>query len=267
MRLAWAFFIRDATIALSYRVSFAAQLLGNLLILGVAYFVGKTLDSGGSAALAPYGGNFLAFLLIGIALADCAGVSLTTFAHELREGQLTGTLEATLMSSVRLHTILIYSSLWSYFFSGCRFIFYLVLGAAFYGVSIAHANVLSALVIFLLTVLCFMAIGILWASVVMVIKRGETIITNMGYLIILVSGVIFPSSVLPGWLKQISALIPLTPALEGMRFAILKGATLTDLRIVLVKLIAFAVVLFCVSLTGFNMAVESAKKRGSLTEF
>ena len=34
MNLAWAFFKRDAITAVSYRVSFAVQLLGNLLVLG-----------------------------------------------------------------------------------------------------------------------------------------------------------------------------------------------------------------------------------------
>lgn len=267
MRLAWAFFTRDATIALSYRFSFAVQLLGNLLVLGVAYYIGKTVDTGASPALAPYGGNFLAFLLIGIALGDCAGVSLTTFARELREGQLTGTLEATLMSPVSLHLILILSSLWSYFFSGVRFVFYLALGGLFYGVSMGQANIVSAIVIFLLTVLCFMALGILWASVVMVVKRGETVITTVGYLVILVSGVIFPSSVLPSWLQKVSALVPLTPALEGMRFAILRGATLAELLPIIVQLTIFAGVLFALALTSFRFAVEMAKRRGSLTEF
>lgn len=267
MRLALAFFQRDATIALSYRFSFVVQLLGNLLVLAVAYYIGKTVATGPSPALAPYGGNFLAFLLIGIALGDCATVSLTTFAHELRESQLTGTLEATLMSPVRLHTILIFSSFWSYFFSGVRFLFYLLLGGIFYGVSMAHANVVSALVVFILTVLCFMAIGIMWASVVMVVKRGETVITTAGYLVVLVSGVIFPSSLLPAWLQRISGLVPLTPALEGMRLALLKGSTVGDLQDIIIRLMLFAVVLFAIGLTSFNLAVETAKRTGSLTEY
>jgi ABC-2 type transport system permease protein len=267
MRLALAFFKRDAIIALSYRFSFVVQLLGNLLVLAVAYYVGKTVETAPSPALKPYGGSFLAFLLVGIALGDCATVSLTTFAHDLRESQLTGTLEATLMSPLRLHTILIFSSFWSYFFSGVRFLFYLLLGSVFYGVSMSHANLPAALIVFILTVLCFMAIGIIWAAIVMIVKRGEAIITTVGYLVVLVSGVIFPSTLLPAWLRAVSSLVPLTPALEGMRLAILKGAGLGDLKDIVLRLILFAIFLFTIGLTAFNWAVETAKRTGSLTEY
>ena len=267
MRLAWAFFKRDATIAVSYRASFIVQLLGNLLILGVFYYIGKTIGTHEIAALAPYGGNFLAFLLIGIALTDCVGVSLTIFANQIREGQLTGTLEATLMSPVRLPVILIYSSLWGYSFSAFRFLLYLVLGTVFYDVHMAKANILSALVIFLLTVLCFMGLGILWASVVMLVKRGEAILTTIGFLVVLLSGVLFPRTVLPGWLQQLAGLIPLTHALEGMRLALLRGYSLSDLAPITGMLAGFATVLLVVGLVCFNQAVRIAKHTGSLTQY
>lgn len=267
MRLAWAFFKRDAVTALSYRMSFAVQLLGNLLILGVIYFIGKTLGDKSLPALQQYGGSFLAFLLIGIALTDCAGVSLTTFAHEIREGQLTGTLEATLLSPVRLPAILICSSLWNYFFSAIRFVLYLGIGAALYGVSLRHANIGAAAILFVLTILCFMGIGILWAAIVMVVKRGETIITTMGYAVLLLGGVLFPSVVLPSWLQKLAALIPLKHALDGMRLALLVGTPLSGLSGIILKLGLFTAVLLPAGFLAFNVAIQSAKQNGSLTEF
>src|SRR5579863_5305731 len=148
MSLAWAFFKRDAVIAISYRGAFAVQLLGNFLVLGVAYFIGKTVGSQPMPSLARYGGSFPAFLLIGLALADCVGVSLTSFAREIREGQVTGTLEAILMSPVPLPLVLVYTSLWSYFFSAVRFILYIVVGGLLYGVGLGKANLLSATTLF-----------------------------------------------------------------------------------------------------------------------
>jgi len=267
MRLAWAFFKRDALTALSYRISFAVQILGNFLILGLIYFIGKTVGAQPIAALEPYGGSFLAFLLIGIALTDCAGVSLTTFAREIREGQLTGTLEATLMSPVRLPVILIYSSLWSYCFSAFRFLLYLGFGSVLYGVSLDKANLGSALALFVLTILCFMGIGILWSSVVMVVKRADAIITSLGYVVLLLGGVLFPAAVLPAWLQSLSELVPLKHALDGMRMALLTGASVSELLPVIVKLGIFAAILFPLGLLTFTAAVRAAKQNGSLTEF
>jgi ABC-2 type transport system permease protein len=267
VRLAWEFFKRDARIALSYKAAFAVQLLGNFLLLGVFYFIGQLIDASGNPMLAPYGGSYLAFILIGLALGDCAGVSLTTFAGQIREGQLTGTLEATLLSPVPLPVILVFSSLWSYFLSAFRFMLYVGLGALLYGVSLKQANVFSTLVIFVLTILCFAGIGILWASVIMLLKRGEAILTTIGFITILVSGVIFPRSLLPSWIQTLSELIPLTHALDAMRLAILHGDGLDALGMVLVKLAVFAVVLPVLGFTAFNHAVTLAKLRGSLVEY
>jgi len=61
MKLAWAFFRRDAAIALSYRLAFLAQFVGNVMLLAVVYFVGKTVGTQSLPALQKYGGSFLAF--------------------------------------------------------------------------------------------------------------------------------------------------------------------------------------------------------------
>jgi len=267
MRLAWEFFKRDARIALSYRAAFSVQMLGNLLLLGIFYFIGQLIDRSGDPMLAPYGGSYLAFILIGLALGDCAGVSLTTFAGQIREGQLTGTLEATLLSPVPLPVILVYSSLWSYFLSAFRFVLYVGLGALLYGVSLHQANIVSTLVIFALTILCFAGIGILWASVIMLLKRGEAILTTLGFIVILVSGVLFPRSLLPGWIQTLAELVPLSHALDGMRLAILHGDGIGELGAVFWKLAVFAAVLPALGFTAFNRAVTLAKQRGSLVEY
>lgn len=266
-RLPWVFFKRDALIAMSYRTSFAVQLLGNVLLLGIFYYIGKLIDASANPAMEPYGGSYLAFMLIGLALTDCVGVSLTTFAKQVREGQLTGTLEATLMSPVRLPVILIYSSLWAYFFSAFRFVFYLLVGGILYSVSLRQANLTSALVIFVLTILCFAGVGILWASVVILIKRGEAVLNTVGIVAILVSGVLFPVQLLPSWVEKGATLIPLTHALEGMRRAILNGAGLIALSQTVLTLSLFAVVLLGIGIGSFNRAVALVKSTGSLVEY
>lgn len=267
MRLAWAFFSRDAAIALSYRVAFVVQLMGNLLLVGILYYTSQSVGLEKLPALAEYGGNFMAFLLIGVALTDCVLVSLVGFAQQVRESQTTGTLEATLISPVGLPVILIYSSLWNYFLSAIRFLLYLGAGAVLGRVNLHTMNVPAALAIFILTVLCFLGIGILWAGIVLIVKRGEAIMGVLSILVMLVSGMLFPVKLLPGWVQYISDLIPLTAALQGMRLAVLKGSSLTDLTPILVRLSIFAVLLLAVGLGGFNFAVKLGRQQGSLTQY
>ncbi len=267
MRLLWAFFRRDAAIALSYRAAFFMQFLGNVVLLGLLYYMGKAVGPQSLPALERYGGNFLAFILIGVALTDCVLVSLMSFATQVREAQTTGTLEATLMAPVRLATILIYSSLWNYFLSAVRFLLYLIVGGLLYGVDLGRADLVAAAVIFLLTVLSFMGIGILVAGVVLLVKRGEAILSVLGYVVMLVTGVLFPVTLLPGWMQQLSLFIPLTHALEGMRLAVLQGQHLGELAPIILKLGAFAAALLTVGVVSFNLAVRTTKHTGSLTQY
>lgn len=267
MRLAWAFFARDAAIAMSYRIAFATQLLGNLLLVGILYYVSQTVGLEKLPALAEYGGNFMAFVLIGVALTDCVLVSLVGFAQQVRESQTTGTLEATLISPVALPVILIYSSLWNYFLSAVRFLIYLGAGAALGRVDLHTVNGPAAVAIFILTVLCFLGIGILWAGIVLLVKRGEAIMGVLSILVMLVSGMLFPVKLLPSWLRHVSELIPLTAALEGMRLAVLKGSSVGELSPILVRLCVFAVLLLAVGIGGFNYAVKLGRQQGSLTQY
>ncbi len=267
MRLAWAFFLRDGRIAMSYRISFAMQMLSNLMIIGLFYFIGKVIGSTPLPALQAYGGNFMAYLLIGISLTDCVGTGLFSAATQIREAQMSGTLEATLLSPVPMVLILAFSSLWNFFMSAMRFLCYMIAGAIVYGVDLRRGNVPAAVLIFLMTVLCFTGVGMLWAGVVMIVKRGESIMTFGGMIVLLFSGVLFPPSMLPGWMQHAAEVIPLTPALEGMRHAMLQGYSLQQMLPTLGRLAAFTVFFVLAGIWGFSWSVSLAKRTGSLSQY
>ena len=177
------------------------------------------------------------------------------------------TLEATLMSPVPMPVILIYSSLWNYFLSAVRFTLYLMAGVALGAVHFDSINVASTILVFVLTVLSFLGIGILWAGLVLLVKRGEAIMTLLSTGVLLISGVLFPTRLLPGWVQSVSDFIPLTAALEGMRLAVLTGSGLNVLTAILMKLSLFAAVLLTVGFHGFNFAVKIGRRQGSLTQY
>jgi ABC-2 type transport system permease protein len=267
MNLAWAFFRRDAVIAFSYRISFAVQFAVALVILGGFYYAGRIMGAENLEALKPYGGSLVAYLLIGFGMLDWMNVSLTSFATQIREAQMMGTLEATLMSPVSLPVILIYSSLWNFFFSTIKLVLYLALGGFIYGVPLSQADIPSAVVAFVLSVLCFMGLGIWWATTVLIVKRGESIMTVLTISVALISGAMFPTSILPGWVQWLAQVLPLTYSLDAMRFALLQGRTIADLAGLLIPLGVMALVFPVTGLYAFGAAVSSAKRTGSLTEY
>jgi ABC-2 type transport system permease protein len=267
MKLAWAFFKRDAMIALSYRLDFVFQVLGRLVLIIIFYFIVKSISGVRDLSPAGFQGGLFAYILVGIAFADCISISMTVFAKQIREGQVTGSLEVTLLAPVPLSVILLCSSLWAYAFSGARFLFYLVVGWLFLGVDLSRANWGSVLVVLLLTDLCFMGVGVLMASGVVTFKRGDTATTLLSDLMMFGSGAFFPISTFPAWVQKISNAIPFTPALECMRRALLKGSGIGELSPRLAVLSAFTVVCIVAGFSCFTLAVNAAKRNGTLSEF
>ena len=81
-----------------------------------------------------------------------------------------------------------------------------------------------------------------------------------------VGGMMYPISVLPGWLQR-GAAHPVTYSLEGMRAAILGHATMRELLPPIAGLLVFAAVLLPASFAIFSWALRRTKITGTLTHF
>ena len=262
-----AFVKRDSRLELSYRFSFLLQFCGIFFSVCLFYYVARLLGEAASPYLAPYGGDYFSFVLIGIAFGGYFGVGLSSFATGIRRAQMTGTLEAMLMTPTRLSTIVLCSSLWSYLITTFRVLVYLALGALFLGVNLGQGNYLAALLILALSVVAFSGLGIIAASFVMVLKRGDPIAWLFNVLSSLLGGVYYPIAVLPGWLQCLSRLLPITYSLRAMRLALLQGYSLSALAPDILALALFGLILLPLSLLAFRYAVYRARVDGSLTQF
>jgi ABC-2 type transport system permease protein len=262
-----SFLKRDISIALSYRLSFILQIGGILFNVASFYFLSRLFSSAMVPQLQEYGGDYFSFVLIGLAFSGYLGLSLSSFASSIREGQMTGTLEIMLLSPTRLSSILLSSSLWPYLLTTINVIFYLVLGALVFGFNISHANIITAIVILILSVASFSGIGILSAAVVLVIKKGDPIAWIFGGVSSLLAGVYYPISVLPDWLTPFSRVLPMTYALDAMRLAMLKGYSLYEVRMDVMVLTGFTLVLTPLAFFAFRSALKRAKREGSLIQY
>jgi ABC-2 type transport system permease protein len=63
----------------------------------------------------------------------------------------------------------------------------------------------------------------------------------------------------------VAALIPVTHSLDGLRMAMMKGASWAELKAPLVSLLAFAVLLLPLSLWLFARALRRARIEGTLS--
>jgi len=267
MGVAAAFFRRDLSQALSYRLSFLMQLFGIFFSVASFYFLSKLFGNALVSQLDEYGGDYFSFVLIGLAFSGYLSLSLSNFAQSIREGQVMGTLEIMLLSPTRLSAILFSSSLWSYLLTTLNVVVYLVVGAVVFGFSISQANFATALVVLILSIASFSGFGILSAAVVLLVKKGDPIAWLFGGASSLLAGVYYPLSVLPSWLQPLSHVLPLTYALNAMRLAMLKGYSLYEVRVDVLILLAFTVVLTPLAFAVFRLALKRAKMEGSLIQY
>jgi ABC-2 type transport system permease protein len=267
LRKVWAFFVRDFLEELSYPLSIFWRGGSILFHLVTFYYLGRLVAPAASPVLAPYGGNYFPFVMVGLALASFQGVALSAIARNISYGMYSGTLEAMLVTPTAISTIVFASVLYQFFIALLEILVYIGFSTVFFGLSLARADFLAGAVILVLTLLSHLPLGILSAAFLLAFKRGDPVTMMMGRVSALLGGVYFPLQVLPGWLQTLSWCIPFTHALEGLRQAVLNGKSLGQLGPQVAVLSAFAAVLLPLSLAAFAWAVRQAKRLGTLSQY
>ena len=261
-----AFLRRDFREAVTYKFSFISSVTGILLSSATFYFVAKLVPRG-SPSLGPFGGDYFSFAVVGVAFAGLLGMFQEGLSAVVRGAQLSGTLEALLVTPVPVPAILFGSSLYSLIFQVVRTVIHLAVAAAFFGLAFGRVNVAGVLAVGFLTVLCFLSVGVLSASFILVYKTGNPFSWIMGTVSGLLGGVVFPVSLLPPWIRWISSLLPVTYSLDGMRKSLLASAPFAEVLPDVAALAVFVAVLLPLSLAVFRLAVRKAKRDGTLSHF
>ncbi len=266
IEIAKSFFLRDLRIAFSYRLNFFSKFLGVLLSTVLFFFIGELVGEE-SKVLKPYGGDYFAFALIGVAFTDYMFLAVNSFSEDIRRGQVEGTLESLLVSSISELALMIYSSLYKFCFTSLRIVLYLACGVLLFGLKIHLSDPFALLIVLLLTFAAFGGIGLASAAFVVLFKQTSPLNWIMGPLAGLAGGVVYPVTILPWWLKCISMLLPITHSLEALRNLLLNGASLYEVGNSILVLFCFAVTLMGIGLLLFKRALIIARKQGSLLHY
>jgi ABC-2 type transport system permease protein len=261
-----AFLLRDFREALTYKFSFVSSFVGILLSSATFYFVAKLVPSG-TPSLGPFGGDYFSFAVIGVAFSSLLGMFQEGLSSVVRSAQVSGTLEALLVTPASIPTVLFGSSLYSLLLQVFRTLLHLGVALAFFGMTLGRVNGPGVLSVGVLTVLCFLSVGILSASFILVYKTGSPFGWILGTVSGLLGGVVFPVALLPPWIRWVSSLLPVTYALDGMRKSLLASAGFAEVLPDIAALAVFNIILLPVSLLAFRLAVRKAKKDGTLSHF
>ena len=262
-----AFLRRDFIVATGYRLQFAGQFVSVLVSTFMFFSLSKLIAQDSSPHLAPYGGDYFSFVLIGVALSDFLFVSVSTFAKEVRQAQVVGTFEAMLVTPTPISTILFSSYLYAFVSSLSRILLYFVIGWLFFDFQADPRYVFLFFFTIIASILPFLGIGLISAAFIIVFKQGSPVTWLVGTFSGLLAGVLYPVAVLPDWVQSVSSLIPLTYGLEAIRMVLLQGATVADISMELIILAFFTVALLGSGLLAVNYSLRLARRDGTLIHY
>jgi ABC-2 type transport system permease protein len=137
--------------------------------------------------------------------------------------------------------------------------------ALFFGLSMPDANFAAAFAILLLASVSFFGIGMMTAVLPLISpEKGAQLGFVAQGLLLVVSGVYYPVSVLPGWMQALATISPATYALRGCRDAILNGAGVAALWADIWPLLLIGAVSVPLGLWTFRVGERYAKRHGKL---
>jgi ABC-2 type transport system permease protein len=139
-----------------------------------------------------------------------------------------GTIEYTFMAPVSRPVHLFGMGLFAVLYGIVRAIILFVAVVAFIGIDVPNANYAGAIAILGIASISFIGIGMMTAVLPLISPEKGT---QLGFvaqgLMLVVSGVYYPVSVLPDWMQWISKISPATYALRAIRDEILNGAPIS----------------------------------------
>jgi len=227
-------------------------------------FIAKGLGRSGETT-AEASQQLILFLLIGTLVWAYLSAVLDDISLVVQWERWEGTIEHTLMAPVPRALHLLGMSVFGVLHGAVRTLLIFAIALFFFNVDFSQADWLGAVSVLVVGSVSVAGLAVL-AGVLPLLypERGSQMSLMVQASLLLVSGVYYEVSVLPGWLQIVSIFSPATYILKGIRDAMIDGSSIIDLLPTLGALAVFGAVLVPLSVLVFTWAEAYAKKTGKL---
>ncbi len=204
-------------------------------------------------------------LLIGAVVWSYLGLVFEIETETVAWERWEGTIEYTFMAPLSRPAHLLGMGAFAVLYGVVRTVLLFGVVAAFLGVHFGHPDFASATLVLAVSSVSFVGIGMMTAVLPLISPEKGT---QLGFiaqgLLLVVSGVYYPVSVLPQWMQWISVVSPATYTLEGARRAVLDGAGPAALWSDIWPLILTGAIAIPLGLFVFRTGERYAKRHGRL---
>ena len=205
-------------------------------------------------------------LIVGAIFWNYLSVVFSWIAETIQIERWEGTLEYTFMAPVRRSTHLLGAVAYAMVYGLIHTAAIIVAMVLFFpDLSIAHANFVTIGAFMLLGSFSLVGIAMLAAILpLLFVERGMQMAFVLQSVLLLVSGVYYSISVLPGWMQTISWLSPATYTLNAVRAGLIDGVGLEALWGDIWPLLVMGTLFIPFGLWAFGQAEKYAKRTGKL---
>lgn len=253
-------------IASSYRLNLVITLLTLLASIVPVYFIAGALQPVIEEHISDQGGQYFAFVLVGLAAFSFLGVAVGTMPRAVGGGIGSGTLEVMMSTPTSVPTLLAGFLAYDLLWTAVRTMLLLGAGAVL-GAQFDGSRLVPAAAILALTIIAYLPFGLIGAALILAFRTSGPLARVVTTISALLGGVYYPTKVIPSWLENVADLVPLTYGLRAVRRTLLEGepvrAVLGDVSI----LVVFAAALFAVGATAFTLALRYARRTGTLGHY
>jgi ABC-2 type transport system permease protein len=209
--------------------------------------------------------RFTIVLLIGAVVWSYLGLVFEIVTETVAWERWEGTIEYTFMAPLSRPAHLLGMGAFAVIYGVLRTIALFAVVAVFLSVNFTQPDFLSAVVVLAVSSVSFVGIGTMTAVLPLISPEKGT---QLGFiaqgLLLVVSGVYYPVSVLPGWMQWLSVISPATYTLDGCRRAIVDGQGVSSLTDDIWPLVVMGIVAVPLGLFVFSRGEQYAKRHGRL---
>jgi ABC-2 type transport system permease protein len=204
-------------------------------------------------------------LLIGAVIWAYLGIIFEILTETVAWERWEGTIEYTFMAPLARPVHLAGMGLFAVLYGLVRAVLLFGVVAFFFDLSLPLADFAAAFVVLGVASVSFVGIGMMTAVMPLISPEKGT---QLGFIaqgiLLVVSGVYYDVSVLPGWMQALATISPATYALEGIRAAIIEGDGVGQIWGDIWPLLVIGAVSIPLGLEVFRRGELYAKRHGKL---
>lgn len=249
-----------------YPVNGLLRVIQSFVSVGIWFFVSLFLQDYATLSLAEYGGDFVAYMVVGVLFFQNTGAMMTLPFLSLSTAFWDKRLEVYHSRSLGIWAFIGGRFLWLLVYNTIMLVVVLVVALLAANVTLTRTvPVLPAIAFYLAFVLTCFGIGLIGASnfFALEVKQGREPVTwIVDVLARIFSGVYYPLTVLPASIQWITWSLPHTYALRGLRQVMINGAGFgnpSTLKMFVV-LLSFCVASLAAGIVLLNRALKKAER-------